>query len=137
MKIILRTIRMLSIRDPKSNKELVRKLPVKNYALALIMCLGFHATVSAQTSWFVSKMSGSDSNSGLNPSTPFKTVEYAVDFLQPGDTLFIMDEYRNDSYIQGYSFGGDINDPHIWLDEHTIKIIDLHGDQDNYITIKP
>ncbi len=90
-----------------------------------------------QSSWYVSQQEGSDSNDGSSPETPYKTVDHAVESLGPGDTLFFMGLFTNPNYIEGYSFGGDINDPHIWLDEHTVKINDLHGTPGNYITLKP
>lgn len=90
----------------------------------------------SQTSWYVSQQHGSDDHDGLSPSTPFKTVGHAVSQLQSGDTLLLMGEFTNEHYLPDYAYTGDINDPHIWLIEHTLKISGLHGSQDKYITLK-
>ena len=105
--------------------------------LTTALVFTFGCLVFSQTNWYVSKQVGSDSNDGQSPSSPFKTIENAVGFLQAGDTLFIMGEYSNPSYNPDYSYGGDINDPHIWLQENSIKISNLHGNQGGYISIKP
>jgi hypothetical protein len=41
--------------------------------------------------YFVSALSGSDSNNGLTASTAFLTIQKAADKTLPGDTVFIMD----------------------------------------------
>ncbi|RMB64148.1 T9SS C-terminal target domain-containing protein [Dokdonia sinensis] len=94
------------------------------------------ALCCAQTSYYVKQNSGSNGNNGTSPDSPFKTIERALDELDPGDTLFIMGAYKNDSYINDYSYSGDINDPHIWHQENTIRINNLNGTPDNYISIK-
>ncbi len=103
----------------------------------LTLCLLFSPFAFSQSVWYVSLGSGSNSNAGSSPSAPFKTVDYAVNHLNPGDTLFIMGQYNNPSYDPDYSYGGNINDPHIWMDENSIKISGLHGSAGHYITIKP
>lgn len=101
-----------------------------------IICLVTGLTTFAQHNYFVSQEAGSNSNNGQSPSTPFKTVEKAVEFLSPGDTLLIMGIYVNASYDTNYSYAGNTNDPHIWSQENTLKINNLHGTSSNYITIK-
>ena len=101
----------------------------------LIFSTGF--LTYSQTGRYVSMQTGSDSNDGLSPATPFGTVDYALDFLQPGDTLFFMGEFFNSSYDPAYSYTGDINDPHIWTNENSIKITNLNGNPGAYITFKP
>ena len=100
----------------------------------LIFTIGF--LTYSQTSRYVSMQTGSDSNDGLSPATPFGTVDYALGFLQPGDTLFFMGEFTNENYDPSYTFSGDINDPHIWLNENSIKITALNGSPGHYITLK-
>ncbi|ANW96458.1 hypothetical protein AXE80_09270 [Wenyingzhuangia fucanilytica] len=109
----------------------------------------------AQTTYYVSKEIGSDSNDGLTTTTPFKTVEHAVkannDIVHPGDTVLIMGEYTNDSYDPNFTFdfteanssddtderlNGIINS-HLWHGENTIRINGVHGTPNNYITFKP
>ena len=110
---------------------------MKNKSLIIgFLLLMLSALSFSQTSWYVSQQTGSDSNNGLNPDLPFKTIETAVNYLSPGDTLFIIGEYTNQNYDPDYTFEGDINDPHIWLLENAIKITELHGNANGYITIK-
>jgi len=110
---------------------------MKNKSLIIgFLLLMLSALSFSQTSWYVSQQTGSDSNNGLNPDHPFNTIETAVNYLSPGDTLFIIGEYTNQSYNPDYTFEGDINDPHIWLLENAIKITELHGNANGYITIK-
>ena len=104
--------------------------------LSVILFLFISAVLFSQSVWYVSMETGSDANDGRSPSTPFYSVDYAIGFLQPCDTLYFMGEFVNDNYIDGYSFSGDINDPHIWLSENTVKISGLHGTTGCYITLK-
>ena len=107
-----------------------------NKHLITLLFIAISSLAFSQTSWYVSKEVGSNSNNGQDPNNPFKTVDNAVTHLNPGDTLFIMGEYSNDNYDHDYSFEGDINDPHIWLQEHSFKITNLNGNANAYITIK-
>ncbi len=105
--------------------------------ILLLLTTTFMNISVAQTSYYVNKQTGSNSNNGLSVSTPFKTVENAVGVLGPGDTLFIIGEYSNNSYNPSYTYSGNINDPQIWHQENTIRINNLNGTPGNYITIKP
>ena len=87
------------------------------------------------TNWYIS-MAGDDNNNGISPTTPFRTFNEVENNVQPGDTVFIMGTYTNDSYNANYSFSGNINDPHIWHQENTIRINNLNGTASQYITIK-
>jgi len=109
---------------------------MKRKILSVILFLFTSTLLFSQTVWYVSMQTGSDANDGRSPSTPFYSVNYAVGFLQPCDTLYFMGEFVNDNYIDGYSYSGDINDPHIWLNENTVKISGLHGTESCYITLK-
>lgn len=90
-----------------------------------------------QTNWYVDQETGDDANSGESIDEAFASVEYAVaEHVSPGDTVLIRGVYKNPSYNDGYEFAGDINDPQIWKFENTIKINELHGSADAYITFK-
>lgn len=80
-----------------------------------------------QTNWYVSQISGSDSNDGLSSTTPFETVDQAFDVVQPRDIILIMDEYKNENFGNG----------DVWKTENTIKLNNIHGSHNKYITLKP
>ena len=88
------------------------------------------------TSWYVS-MAGDDNNNGISPTTPFRTFNEVKNNVQPGDTIFVMGTYTNDSYNSSYTYSGNTNDSHIWHAENTIRINNFHGTVTKYITIKP
>ncbi len=102
----------------------------------IILLLLLSQALVAQTSWYVSQESGSDSNNGKSPTTPFQSVNKAVNKLNPDDTLFFMGIFSNDSYDPNYTYNGDINDPHIWTQENSIQISQLNGTPGHYITLK-
>jgi len=106
------------------------KIPV------LIFVLFVSLKLFSQTNRYVSQETGSDSNNGTSASSPFKTIDNATGYLKPGDTLFIMGKYSNTSFDPDYSYSGNINDPHIWTQENTVKISGLKGKPGKYITIK-
>jgi hypothetical protein len=93
----------------------------------------------AQTSWYVDFQNGSNQNSGTSPTSPVKTIDYLLSSLQPKDTVFIMGQYNNPSYDPNFVYGGnsDRNNPHIWHKENTIRLVNLHGAPNQYITFKP
>jgi len=86
------------------------------------------------TLYYVSQQNGVAGNDGFSPETPFNSVDEALGVLQPGDTLYIMDELSNPSYDPTYIFN-EVSDAHLWHAENTIKINNLHGEPDKYITI--
>ena len=49
------------------------------------------ATPKAGKSFYVSEIVGVDVNNGLSSSTPFKTINFALNSAEAGDTVFIMD----------------------------------------------
>jgi len=96
--------------------------------------------VFSQTNWYISQQTGSDNNDGLSPTTPFASIDYAVGNsvnVEPGDTILLMGLFTNTSYNPDYQFTENIDDPYIWTQENTIRINNLHGAADQYITIKP
>ncbi|RUA11254.1 MAG: hypothetical protein DSY82_03830 [Flavobacteriia bacterium] len=113
------------------------KIPYNRLQNTVLLFLLLVSTIlSSQTKRYVSQEKGSDSNNGSSASSPFKTIKTAVDFLKPGDTLYIMGKYTNASFNPDYTYSGNINDPYIWSQENTIKISNLHGKAGKYITIK-
>ena len=103
--------------------------------IVLIVFMSVRVLVGAQASWFVSQQNGSDSNDGLSVDKAFQTFKQALSSVSPGDTIFIVGEYHNNSYNPSYTYTTP-DDAHLWSAENTIKIKDLHGKEDAYITIK-
>jgi len=105
--------------------------------LLVLIVYPFHQ-ISAQNSWFLDQQQGSDINDGISVQSAFQNLNFVLEnnFIQPGDTLFLIGEFHNTSYDPNYIFSGDINEPHIWTQENTMQISNLHGTPDNYITIK-
>ncbi|WP_051470165.1 choice-of-anchor Q domain-containing protein [Fischerella sp. PCC 9605] len=69
--------------------------------------------------YFVSG-TGNDNNNGLSETSAFRTLQTAVDRLQPGDTLYVM----NGTYTQ--------SDPNKSL----VEIVNKNGSEDKWTTIK-
>ena len=80
---------------------------------------------------------GDDSNNGTSVSSAFETTDTAIDALSPGDTLMIVGELTNPSYDPNYTFDGNVSDPQLWHSENTIKINNLEGTADAWISIIP
>ena len=55
----------------------------------LLSLVGFFSSAQA-TDYFVSDLSGNDSNNGLSVVTAFKTIQRAADLTLPGDTVFVL-----------------------------------------------
>lgn len=108
----------------------------KNLFFIIVFCWLSSPLALGQQSWYVSQANGSDSNNGSSPQEALKSVDHAVDFLNPGDTLFFMGNFVNPSYDPDYAYSDDIYDPYIWHQENTIKIVGLNGTPGNYITFK-
>ena len=47
-----------------------------------------------------------------------------------------MGTFTNDSFDPNYTYNDDINDPHIWTQENTIRIQNIQGSPNHYITFK-
>ncbi len=114
---------------------------MKKKIIFLALMLLSITTVFAQTSWYVDNQNGSNSNNGTSPDSAVHTVEYLLtnDLIQPQDTVFILGQYNNPSYDPSFNYGGDADraNPHIWHKENTIRINNLHGQENQYITFKP
>ena len=106
----------------------------KKYLVILILIKSLCSF--SQTNYYVDQQNGSDLNNGLDPSSAFESVSEAISNLNPGDTLFFIGEFTNPSYNPTYIYSNDINDPHIWNKENTVRINNLNGTSANYITLK-
>ncbi|MEN8928838.1 MAG: right-handed parallel beta-helix repeat-containing protein, partial [Flavobacteriales bacterium] len=94
----------------------------------------------SQTNYYISQQTGSDSNDGLSPTTPFKTIKKYTKpsngLMTPGDSVFLIGQFTNTSYDTSYSFSA-INDAHLWHGENTISLNNINGNAANYITFLP
>lgn len=86
------------------------------------------------TSRYLDTSSG-ESGSGTSPDEAYNDPEVAIAALKPGDTLYLMGTVANPSYDASYKFSGDIEDPHIWHGEQTLRIENVVGTKDAPITI--
>ena len=111
------------------------KMKIKYVQTLAVLLLSFCSY--GQNSWYVSQQNGDDANDGTNASTPFETLEHATDFLQPSDTLFFIGIFTNTSYDIDYEYANNINDPHIWTQENSIRFSNVNGTENQYITFKP
>jgi len=112
---------------------------MKLYSIILMTILS--SSLFGQSNWYVDYQNGNNSNSGTLPSEAVKTVNYLTssNSIQPKDTVFIIGQYNNPSYNPNFSYGGnnDRNNPHIWHQENSIKLNNLNGLENEYITFKP
>lgn len=90
---------------------------------------------SLQTTEFYYKQ-GITSGDGTSPLTPFSgDISDAMDVLAPGDTLYLMGTITNPSYNASYVFTGNVDDPHLWHSENTLRIHNKMGAPNQYTTI--
>lgn len=121
------------------------------YAIKFALILFITFNISAQD-YYVSVNAGSDNNNGVSINTPFKTINKAINFVQPGGTVYVMEgEYRDesagtpivsfyedttpnqfDSTGKSYVFSNsqNVNNPHV------VTINKAGNSTDGYITIK-
>jgi hypothetical protein len=98
-----------------------------NYYLPILLVLFSHIA-NGQKSWYVGLLGTNRTTAGQSVSNPFRTVEYASDFVSPGDTINVLaGEYKNATY----------GDTDIWNVEATIQLSNLNGTKDKYIVIRP
>lgn len=93
----------------------------------------------AQTTWFVNQVSGNDLNDGLSSITPKQSIQNLCNnnaLVQAGDTVVMMGIFSNVSYNSNFSFDGDITNPHIWTQENSIKLNNVNGSENAYITFR-
>ena len=85
--------------------------------------------------YYLNQAEGNDSNNGTHISSAFETADAAADALSAGDTLMIVGELTNPSYVPDYSFNGDVNDSTIWHQENTFKLNNVIGTADAWVTV--
>lgn len=61
-------------------------------------------TAGNATNYYVNATSGNNTNNGLTPQNPFKTLQKAADNTQAGDTVFVM----NGTYTKDNSWSSDV-----------------------------
>ena len=109
--------------------------------ITTVLAFFFFTGLNAQNNWYIDQQNGSNSNNGHSPVNALKSLDYILDnnLLQPGDTVFIMGRYNNPSYDPDFTYGGnsDRNNPHIWNRENTLKIYNVNGTKNKFITFKP
>lgn len=94
---------------------------------SLLFLLSISAFANAQSSIFVA-MNGDDSNGNGSLAQPFKTVDEASKNANPSDTIFIK---------SGIYYNENFGDGDAWKIENTVRINNLNGLPNQYITIKP
>jgi hypothetical protein len=63
-----------------------------------------------------------------SPETAFKTIDFAIDFCEAGDTLNLLaGTYFNENYLDG----------DIWKDDKTLSLVNIHGKLGADIVIRP
>jgi hypothetical protein len=116
-----------------------KNLNMHKFFLISVLLLNF--SLFSQTNWYVNYQNGNNSNAGTSVSTAVKTIDYLTsnNLIQPSDTVFIIGEYHNESYNPNFVYGGDNdrNNPHIWHQENSVRLNNLHGEENQYITFKP
>ncbi|CAM1344837.1 T9SS type A sorting domain-containing protein [Tenacibaculum amylolyticum] len=103
------------------------------FSAILLLC--FNMLSNSQSQYYVDQQNGSNTNNGTSTSTAFQSINSAKNLASPGDTIYIMGEYKNPSFNPNYSYTNE-HDPHLWHAENSIRINNLHGSASNYITIK-
>ncbi len=78
----------------------MRMLAMVAVLTMLVSWGGRGVALAAPTAYYVSG-TGSDSNDGRSPNTPFRTIQRAADLTNPGDTVYIMDGVYNDISTEG------------------------------------
>lgn len=60
------------------------------FTLSLLSTFLLFASAAFATDYYVSALTGNNSNSGTSPGQAFATIKKAADLTNPGDTVFIM-----------------------------------------------
>jgi hypothetical protein len=87
--------------------------------LMLILCIPFSGAFAVN--YYVSALTGSDSNNGIASNAAFKTIQKAADLTSPGDTVFIMNGTYSEVYTR-YSI------------HRTVMYISRSGTAEGFIT---
>lgn len=95
--------------------------------LAIILFIIISTFANAQNSIFVATNGDDDTGDG-SFSQPFKTIDEASKNVNPSDTIFVKSGiYYNENFGNGDA----------WKTENTVRINNLNGLPNQYITIKP
>ena len=94
--------------------------------------------------YFVDQNNGADNNSGLSLNNAVSSFNHLISsqLLAPGDTIYIVGEYKNETYVENYEFDNSlslldkVSNDYVWRNDITLKIDDLHGEEGSPITIK-
>ena len=97
--------------------------------IKILFFIMFSGLVFSQN-YYVSANNGSDSNNG-SETTPFQTINRAISFVNPGDTIFVMNgTYQNNGYgTVDTATNTNMNNNHV-------VTINKSGSEGAYITLK-
>ena len=62
-------------------------------------------------------MNGNDGNNGTNFSSAFETIGQASSLVIPSDTIFLIGEFSNPSYVGSFNYTNEC-DPRLWHAEN-------------------
>jgi hypothetical protein len=111
--------------------------------LSLFTFLSVGFNLFSQTNRYIDNVNGSTSNDGLTPATAVKLLSNGnlpntfISTIVPGDTIFLIGTFQNNSYTTASPVGLPVNASRFWHAENTIRINNLNGNIGNYITFKP
>jgi parallel beta-helix repeat protein len=91
------------------------------FLLALILTLVL--TNAFAVDYYVSALTGSDSNNGLTTTTAFRTIQKAADLTNPGDIVYIMDGVYSEAKV-------------LFSIHASVLYISRSGNENAYITYK-
>ena len=99
------------------------------------------STYAQHSAYYINQQTGSNSNDGLTPSTPFKSINNnlprtVADNAGEAFEIILMGEFTNASYNPSYTFSAK-NDPILWNSENTLYFNNFKGEAGKYITIRP
>ena len=78
-----------------------------NSRLVFIILFLLFAELTKATTYYVSN-NGSDSNTGISPSEAYEHIQFGIAFLQPSDTLLVLNGFYEGFKI---SCGGEVGNP--------------------------
>ena len=94
---------------------------------------------SAGTTYYFEPSSTSTAEDGTQAS-PFRSFRKARKKLRPGDTLYLVGEISNPSFVEDFATtiysSSNLQDPHLWHAENTLAISGVNGEPGKYITIR-
>jgi hypothetical protein len=99
--------------------------------------------VVAQTKYYVNQATGVNTYNGLTPATAVGLTSTGslpnaiLAAIQPGDTVFLIGEFKNLSYTSTSPVGVALDHPRFWHGQNTFRISNMNGTAGNYITFKP